>query len=92
MSGYDRRGRDFYATPDWVTDALLQRVRFRGPIWEPCCGSGAMSTVLAAHGPTPYFVQIDRALRDEGTSHHYLPPSTFAEADPALAERAFSGA
>jgi uridine phosphorylase len=31
-------------------------------------------------GPTPYFVLIDRALRDEGTSYHYLPPSTFAEA------------
>jgi uridine phosphorylase len=36
-------------------------------------------------GPTPYFVLIDRALRDEGTSYHYLPPSTFAEApDPEL--------
>ncbi len=34
----------------------------------------------------PYFVLIDRALRDEGTSHHYLPPSTFAEAaGPSLA-------
>jgi uridine phosphorylase len=43
-------------------------------------------------GPTPYFVLIDRALRDEGTSHHYLPPSTFAEADAALAERAFAAA
>src|SRR6516162_9157087 len=31
-------------------------------------------------GPTPYFVLIDRALRDEGTSYHYLPGSTFAEA------------
>jgi uridine phosphorylase len=41
-------------------------------------------------GPTPYFVLIDRALRDEGTSHHYLPPSPFAEADAALAERAFA--
>ena len=38
----------------------------------------------------PYFVLLDRALRDEGTSHHYLPPSVFAEADPALAERAFA--
>lgn len=43
-------------------------------------------------GPTPYFVLIDRALRDEGTSHHYLPPSTFAAADPALADRAFAAA
>jgi uridine phosphorylase len=36
-------------------------------------------------GPTPYFVLIDRALRDEGTSYHYLPPARFAEApDPEL--------
>jgi uridine phosphorylase len=38
-------------------------------------------------GPTPYFVLIDRALRDEGTSHHYLPHSTFADAEPALIDR-----
>jgi hypothetical protein len=42
--------RDFYATPNWVTEALLQHVRFRGPVWEPCCGDGAISAVLAAHG------------------------------------------
>jgi uridine phosphorylase len=41
-------------------------------------------------GPTPYFVLIDRALRDEGTSHHYLPPSGFADADAALADRAWA--
>jgi len=34
-------------------------------------------------GPTPYFVLIDRALRDEGTSYHYMPASTFAEAPDA---------
>jgi purine-nucleoside phosphorylase len=45
---------------------------------------------IASVGPTPYFVLIDRALRDEGTSHHYLPPSDFAEADAALADRAFA--
>ena len=39
---------------------------------------------IAPGGPTPYFVLIDRALRDEGASHHYLPPALFAEADPAL--------
>jgi uridine phosphorylase len=39
-------------------------------------------------GPTPYFVLIDRALRDEGTSYHYLAGSTFAEApDAALLAR-----
>ena len=35
-------------------------------------------------GPTPYFVLIDRAVRDEGTSYHYLPPATFAEAPDAM--------
>ena len=32
----------------------------------------------------PYLVLIDRALRDEGTSYHYLPPAEFSEADAAL--------
>jgi uridine phosphorylase len=44
---------------------------------------------IAARGPTPYFVLIDRALRDEGTSYHYLPPAEFAEADAALIGSAF---
>src|SRR3954453_2736159 len=35
-------------------------------------------------GPTPYFVVIDRALRDEGTSYHYAAPSEYAEADAVL--------
>lgn len=39
---------------------------------------------LAEIGPTPYFILIDRALRDEGTSYHYLAPSRFAEAPPRL--------
>jgi len=34
--------------------------------------------------PPPYFILIDSALRDEGTSYHYLPPSQFARADSAL--------
>jgi hypothetical protein len=50
VSGYARRDRDYYATPNWVIEALLHHVRFRGPIWEPCCGAGAVSSVLAAHG------------------------------------------
>jgi uridine phosphorylase len=35
----------------------------------------------------PHFVLIDRALRDEGTSHHYLPPSTWSDAPGHLLER-----
>lgn len=39
---------------------------------------------IAAAGKPPFFVVIDRALRDEGTSYHYAPPAEFAAADPAL--------
>jgi uridine phosphorylase len=35
-------------------------------------------------GELPYFVLIDRALRDEGTSYHYAAPSEYSEADPQL--------
>lgn len=33
----------------------------------------------------PYFVLIEKALRDEGTSHHYLPPEKHARLDGQLA-------
>ena len=36
----------------------------------------------------PYFVVIDRALRDEGTSYHYLPASEYSKADVHLTELA----
>src|SRR5882724_876729 len=39
-------------------------------------------------GRPPYFVVIDRSLRDEGTSYHYASPSEFAEADPDLVKKA----
>jgi uridine phosphorylase len=35
-------------------------------------------------GQPPYFVLIDRALRDEGTSYHYLPPADYSHANPDL--------
>jgi len=38
-----------------------------------------------------YFILIERALRDEGTSYHYLAPSRYAEADPALTQPVMAG-
>jgi len=35
-------------------------------------------------GTPPYFILIEKALRDEGTSYHYLPPSDFACIAPGL--------
>ncbi|MGH6927122.1 MAG: nucleoside phosphorylase [Dongiaceae bacterium] len=39
---------------------------------------------LAPLQPPPYFILIDRALRDEGTSYHYMAPAEFSAADDAL--------
>lgn len=36
--------------------------------------------------PPPYFILIDKALRDEGTSYHYLPAAEFSHASQALVE------
>jgi len=50
ISGYDRQTHDFYPTPDWVTEALLKHVPLRGPVWEACCGDGAMARVIERAG------------------------------------------
>ena len=39
---------------------------------------------IISAGETPYFVIIERALRDEGTSYHYAEPSEYCEVDPRL--------
>lgn len=35
-------------------------------------------------------IVVDRAIRDEGTSYHYLPPAKYIEADPVLADQLVS--
>jgi purine-nucleoside phosphorylase len=45
---------------------------------------------IVEQGPPPYFILIDRALRDEGTSYHYLPPAEFVEAEEGLVQAAMN--
>lgn len=57
------------------------------------CGCRLLLSVTSAgqitpSAPPPYFVIIDRALRDEGTSHHYAPPSEYGVADSRLIDMA----
>jgi uridine phosphorylase len=42
---------------------------------------------IAPMGDPPYFVLIEKALRVEGTSYHYMPPSEYASLRPELRER-----
>jgi len=46
----DLDGPDFFPTPAWATHALIDNEEFRGDIWEPACGDGAMSEVLETTG------------------------------------------
>ncbi len=46
---------------------------------------------ISSLGEPPYFVLIDRAWRDEGTSHHYLPPGEWAPMPAHLFERLGGG-
>lgn len=65
LSGYEREQDDFYATPPWVAACLLRHVDLRGPIWEPCCGDGAIARVLGDSGHR--FVATDLADYGFGT-------------------------
>jgi len=46
---------------------------------------------IVPQGEPPYFVLIEEALRDEGTSHHYRPPSSYASLDVSLHDRLRDG-
>ncbi|HEV2580850.1 MAG TPA: nucleoside phosphorylase, partial [Ktedonobacteraceae bacterium] len=37
-------------------------------------------------GQPPYVILVDKALRDEGTSYHYVPPARYSYLHPALRE------
>jgi hypothetical protein len=46
----DLSGPDFFPTPSWATQALIDNEDFIGEIWECACGDGAMSRVLQGSG------------------------------------------
>lgn len=59
------RGDDFYASPPQAIHALCDVEKFDGPIWEPACGDGAISSVLDARGYET--VSTDLVHRGYGT-------------------------
>ena len=67
----DLDGPDFYPTPAWATRALIESEGFMGGIWEPACGDGAMSSVLADTGnPVVSSDLYDRGFGEVG--HDFL--------------------
>jgi hypothetical protein len=59
-SGYARKDRDLYETPEWVTRALLPHIpgRVRG-IWEPAAGGDMMAQALRAAERQFYVIASD---------------------------------
>jgi hypothetical protein len=61
-SGYERKERDLYETPEWVTLALVPHLPRRAIITEPAAGSGKMVRALASAGYTVIASDIDSGV------------------------------
>jgi hypothetical protein len=55
---------DRYETPEWATEALLERVSFRGRVLEPAAGTGRIARVLRARGLPVDTADVQRGNRD----------------------------
>jgi hypothetical protein len=65
-SGYERKERDSYETPCWVTEALVGHLPTSDcVVWEPACGSGKMVSALLKAG-------FDVTASDIETGHDFL--------------------
>lgn len=81
----NRQPLDAYETPAYVTQALMNRVGFTGPILEPAAGTGRIARVLRLHG---YKVETDDIRR--GPKHDFLmraEPCTNVVTNPPYAGR-----
>ena len=92
-----------YHTEMWVTDlggleigvvGCAVGASFAVLVAEQLAASGAQIVVsitsagqIRAPDALPCFVLIERALRDEGTSAHYMPPGKWSHLDPPVARR-----
>jgi hypothetical protein len=86
-SGYERKERDLYETPTWVTWALLPHLPWRPKrIWEPACGGGKMGNALVMAQFEVVASDIDHGVNFLNESHAHSsdaiitnPPYRFAE-------------
>lgn len=63
----DLDGPDFFPTPAWATEALVDKEFFSGSIWECACGDGAMAEVLKQVSEDVYSSDLhDRGYGEAG--------------------------
>lgn len=89
-SGYQRKERDLYETPEWVTLALVPHLRIAAgeSVYEPAAGSGKMVRALEAAGFSVMrddisdgvnFLECDEAHRAIITNPPYALAQDFIE-------------
>jgi hypothetical protein len=77
---FEKEKDEFYETPSALTRALLSLERFDGDIWEPACGQGAMSNLMAEAGHKVICTDlVDRGVGETGidflTEHRLRAPN-----------------
>lgn len=89
--GAERNRDDFYATPDWVTRAILPHLlvpveREGFDALDPCCGDGAILDVLRGIGAATFGIEIDDQRATEATrrGHHIVCADALAATWPAV--------
>lgn len=84
-----RRDRDYYATPAWCTELVLDRLDGPDRILEPSCGDGAILRVLRERVPSHvelHGVEIDRSRFDMVVGTAVVMLADFLTLDPSSAE------
>lgn len=86
-SGYERKERDLYETPAWVTRALMPHIPPRLSVWEPAAGSGKMVTALIQAGHAVTATDIDEGHDFLSPIHLYNPRAIITNPPYALATK-----
>lgn len=58
---------DWYIEPDWCNDALFTRIKFDGPVVDPCCGTGRILDAAARAG----LATMGQDIKDRGASKRH---------------------
>jgi len=57
--GRERNPRDFYRTPAWCVEALLEHEHLMPVVYDPACGDGAILEVLQSSFHTVHGLELD---------------------------------
>lgn len=72
-SNFERRTRDFYETPEWVTGVLLRHFSVTGlTVWEPAAGNHRIAGVLHSAGASVVTSDIETYDRRHDATVDFL--------------------